>query len=146
MPLNKSLELLKQDYCDYIMYIKAKETAEMQLKSDDNIEIDTDYGIKKSILEYLHNELESDPMKQFSVKNIELLIVYLNRIKSKALQFANFENETNSEGNAYGEQDSDDCNLDNGKYSTAFIYFFSLNLINTCSFKIQTIKIQRLRT
>lgn len=129
MPLNKSLELLKQDYCDYITYIKAKETAEMQSKSDDNLETDNDDGIKKSILEYLRDELESDPMKQFSVKNIELLIVYLNRMKAKALQFADFENETNSEGNAYDEQDSDNCNFDKGKYSTAFIHIFSLILI-----------------
>ncbi len=106
MPLNKALEQLKEDYCDYITFIKAKESAAAKSRMaanawalNDNTESDAaeakseKFAKLSSLLKYVLNGCGGDSEKQkcsYKIKDLELLKISLDRLKRDALKLPDF--------------------------------------------------------
>ena len=96
MPLNKAIEMLKDDYCDYVMYLKAKETANVQFKAVEKLKntstpqnelVAKNLELMRNLVKIFDRKTEEDlAMKELRVKDLEFLIIYLNRLKSNALR------------------------------------------------------------
>ena len=109
MPLNKAIETIKDDYCDYIMFIKAKESARSQKRiantlrlNESNLENITEKecaGVNKkhdklsNLMRKVLNKVpeETPATNSYKVKDLELLMISLDRLKRDALKIPNFE-------------------------------------------------------
>lgn len=84
MPLNEAFELLKDDYLDYITYIKTKESVSRQIEMSKNN--DDSCQLVNLLIEQLNGYVSDDALNSLKLKDLELLLTYLNRVKSKVIE------------------------------------------------------------
>ncbi len=108
MPLNKALEQLKDDYCDFITFIKAKESAAAQSRKVDHWSVsdlkesvissfnakNSKFNKLSSLLKFVLDGCGGDREKQrcsYKIKDLELLKISLEKLKKGSLKVPDFE-------------------------------------------------------
>ena len=77
--MNKALEQLKSDYCEYIFYLKEKELIQAKANTDEVIEVPIEQKFVHFMLKKLCNENSMD------LTDFDTLLTYLNQLKSAKL-------------------------------------------------------------
>jgi hypothetical protein len=122
MPLNKALDQLKDDYSDYIMYLKAKESIYFQMNNKHlNSTKKNEMSLNEKhhmLIKSLSEDLNKNTNKQLRTKDLEYLIIYLNRLKSDILGLEqcsqnSYDQEDETQSNNYNENSNSSENDNN---------------------------------
>ena len=98
IPVNEAFDLMKKDYFDYITYIKAKESIFLSKnkKQEESPELKHSDSTKEShfvnlLIEQLKEYTCKEAPNPLKISDLELLIIYLDEVKSKALEILPYE-------------------------------------------------------